>query len=97
MNQAGSQRIQAAFQRARDEGSRAVIPYITAGDPSLTETIAITQALERGGADLVEWGIPFSDPLADGTTIQRASQRSLQNGTTCRKVLQAVRELRRAG
>lgn len=97
MNRTGSQRVQAVFERARDEGSRAVIPYITAGDPDLAETIALTQALERGGADLVEWGIPFSDPLADGATIQRAAQRSLQNGTTSRKVLQAVRDLRRAG
>lgn len=93
----GAERLTAAFIRAREQGSHAVIPYITAGDPSLEETVAITHALVAGGADVVEWGVPFSDPLADGVTIQRSSQRSLAGGTTSRRVLEAVRTLRGQG
>lgn len=93
----GAERLKAAFARALEDGSRALIPYITAGDPDLDATVSITHALVRGGADAVEWGIPFSDPLADGPTIQRAAQRALAAGTTARRVLDAVRRLRMEG
>lgn len=94
---AGGERLTAAFAQAKGNGRHAIIPYITAGDPSLEETVAITHALVAGGADVVEWGVPFSDPLADGVTIQRSSQRSLAAGTTSRRVLEAVRTLRAEG
>lgn len=73
----------------------AIIPFITAGDPSLSMTKRLVLALEKGGANLVELGIPFSDPMADGPVIQRASERALKKGTTLRKVLEVVREVRR--
>lgn len=93
----GAERLRGAFARALESGSRALIPYITAGDPNLDATVRITHALVRGGADAVEWGVPFSDPLADGPTIQRAAQRALASGTTARQVLGAVRRLRMEG
>jgi tryptophan synthase alpha chain len=66
-----------------------------AGDPRMDATVSFVRALERGGADLIELGVPFSDPLADGPVIQRASERSLRGGTTLRSVLAGVRQLRR--
>lgn len=93
----GDARIQQAFANAKAGGGRAFIPFITAGDPDLGSTVAITQGLVAGGADVIEWGIPYSDPLADGITVQMASQRALQAGTTSRKVLGAARALREAG
>ena len=73
-------RIAAAFARAKAEGRTALIPFVTAGYPSIALTEAFVPALERGGADLVEIGVPFSDPLADGATVQRSSQGALANG-----------------
>jgi tryptophan synthase alpha chain len=67
----------------------------TAGDPSPERTAALVEALERGGADLIELGVPFSDPIADGPVIQRAGQRALAAGTTLRKVLEIAAEIRR--
>ena len=64
--------------------------YLTAGDPSLEETGRILEAVERGGADIIELGVPFSDPLADGPVIQRASERALRAGTTLRKILECL-------
>ncbi len=88
-------RIAAAFASARAEGRPALIPYVTAGDPSLAATRAIVAGLARGGADIVEIGVPFSDPIADGPVNQRAAERALKNGVTLRSVLDLVAGLRR--
>ncbi len=88
-------RIDAAFRRLRKEGRKALIPYLMAGDPSLQATVALVRSLEKGGADLMEIGVPFSDPLADGPVIQRASERSLRRGTSLRGVLGCVKQIRR--
>lgn len=87
-------RIAQAFARSDSTGSRALIAYVTAGDPSPDRTVPFILALERGGTDIVELGVPFSDPIADGPVIQRASERALRSGTTVRRVLRIVRELR---
>jgi tryptophan synthase alpha chain len=88
-------RIDLAFERLRQENSRGLIAYLTAGDPSPSRTVELLLALERGGADIIELGVPFSDPTADGPVIQRASDRALKAGTTFVKVLEMIRELRR--
>lgn len=88
-------RIDAKFRELRKAGRKAFIPYITAGDPDIGTTGKIVRALERAGADIIELGIPFSDPMADGPTIQRAIKRSLDNGCTVNKVFDMVRELRK--
>ena len=87
-------RIARTFARLRSEGVRGLIAYLTAGDPCPSRTVGLIQALERGGADIVELGVPFSDPIADGPVIQRASDRALKAGTSVRTVLQLVRDLR---
>jgi tryptophan synthase alpha chain len=79
----------------KQEGSKALITYIAAGDPDLSTTAGLAVSLEKAGADIIELGIPFSDPLADGPTIQRASQRALSSGCTVNKVLSMVKELRK--
>ncbi|WP_019122441.1 tryptophan synthase subunit alpha [Brevibacillus massiliensis] len=73
------------------------IPFITTGDPSLGTSVRLIHALIEGGADLIELGVPYSDPLADGPVIQRASQRALQAGTTIQHVLEVIKELRDSG
>jgi tryptophan synthase alpha chain len=88
-------RIGRLFERLRSEHRPALIAYITAGDPSPTRTPALVAALERGGADLIELGVPFSDPIADGPVIQRGSERALKAGTTVAKVLEIAAEIRR--
>ncbi len=88
-------RITDTFHELKKSGKKALIPYIMAGDPSIDATKEFVLDLEAGGADIVELGVPFSDPLADGPTIQRAAERSLQNGTTLKKVLTLVKEIRR--
>ncbi len=88
------ERIAQTFKRLSREGRKALIPYITAGDPRLSFTRTLLPRLAESGADLIELGIPFSDPIADGPTIQRASQRALASGTTLRRVLGLVGELR---
>jgi len=87
-------RISRLFERLRARGERALIAYLTAGDPSPDRTAALVAALERGGADLVELGVPFSDPIADGPVIQRACQRALQAGTSLSRVLQIAARIR---
>ncbi|MBF0339164.1 MAG: tryptophan synthase subunit alpha [Nitrospirae bacterium] len=87
-------RITAAFERLGSAGRKAFIPYIMAGDVSLDRTRELVLFLERHGADIVELGVPFSDPLADGPTIQRAAERALQNHVTLSGVIQAVKSLR---
>lgn len=87
-------RITKAFKELKKTGRKALIPYIMAGDPSLEATGRFIMDLEESGADIIELGVPFSDPLADGPTIQRAAERSLQNGTTLKKVIALVKEVR---
>lgn len=83
-------RIQKAFDRLQGEGRKALIPFITAGDPGADLTVPLMHALVEAGADVIELGVPFSDPMADGPTIQRASERALAKGMNLRKVLQLV-------
>lgn len=87
-------RIGRLFERLRAEGRPALIAYITAGDPTPAATPEIVAALERGGADLIELGVPFSDPIADGPVIQRASDRALKAGTKLSTVLQIASQIR---
>lgn len=84
-------RIQSLFN-----GRKALIAYITAGDPSPARTPELVAALERGGADLIELGVPFSDPIADGPVIQRGAERALEAGTNVGKVLEIAREIRKS-
>jgi tryptophan synthase alpha chain len=88
-------RIGRLFERLRREGRPALIAYLTAGDPSPDRTPALVAALERGGADLIELGVPFSDPIADGPVIQRGSDRALKAGTTVSTVLDIAAKIRR--
>ena len=84
------QSVRGCFQALRDRGERALIPFITAGDPDLETTEKALRALDRAGADLIELGVPYSDPLADGPTIQAAATRALQRGTRLEAVLEMV-------
>ena len=88
-------RIGNLFSACRAERRKAFIAYLTAGDPSPAHTASLVLALERGGADLVEFGVPFSDPIADGPVIQSASGRALRAGMTLPRLLDSVREIRR--
>jgi tryptophan synthase alpha chain len=88
-------RIGERFARSRKEGRTAFVAYLTAGDPSLERTVAAAQELDAAGVDVLELGVPFSDPLADGPVIQRASERALRRGTTLARVLDTVRAIRR--
>ena len=88
-------RIKSAFDRLNGEGRKALIPFITAGDPDAALTLPLMHTLVEAGADVIELGVPFSDPMADGPTIQRASERALAKGMTLRKVLQLVIEFRK--
>jgi tryptophan synthase alpha chain len=87
-------RIAETFARLRREGKRALIPFITAGDPDLKTTRDLLVELARVGASLIELGVPFTDPMADGPVIQRASMRALRNGIDIAKVLDVIREAR---
>ncbi len=87
-------RIQQTFEQLQRAGRRGLIPFITAGYPSLDLTVPLMHALVDGGADIIELGVPFSDPMADGPTVQRASEKALSNGMTLRKVLEAVTAFR---
>ena len=87
-------RIQRKFSELKKVNQAALIPFITAGDPDLHATLRIMRALEAGGADCIELGIPFSDPTADGPTIQRASERALKNHITLTQVMQMLRQFR---
>ena len=87
-------RIGALFQSLHAQNRKGLIAYLTCGDPSPDRTPALIEALERGGADLIELGVPFSDPIADGPVIQRAGERALRAGTTLHKVLAIAREVR---
>lgn len=87
-------RIKKRFASLRSKGQKAFIPYIMAGDPSLEETKRLFLLLEKSGADIIELGVPFSDPLADGPVIQRAAERALLNGVTLKGVISLVKEIR---
>jgi tryptophan synthase alpha chain len=87
-------RIDATFARLAASGRKALIPYVTAGDPSLEATSAIIDALVDAGADVIELGVPFSDPMADGPVIQRASERALARGVSLTNVIALVRRFR---
>jgi tryptophan synthase alpha chain len=91
-----STRISKRFAALRESGELGIVAYITAGDPTLEATHKFVLALADAGADVIELGIPFSDPLADGPTIQRASERALKAGTTLAQVIDLVREIRKS-
>ena len=93
---ANSTRIGHRFATLREAGELGIVAYITAGDPSLDATLKFVIALAEAGADVIELGIPFSDPLADGPVIQRASERALKAGTTLASVLDLVRRIRQS-
>jgi tryptophan synthase alpha chain len=88
-------RISRRFEELRRKGELGLVAYITAGDPTLDATERIVLALAEAGADVIELGVPFSDPLADGPTIQRASERALRSGTTLAGVIELVARLRK--
>ncbi len=90
-----SNRIQAAFDKLKHQKRKALIPFVTAGDPSPAMTVPLMHALVKSGADVLELGVPFSDPMADGPTIQRASERALKQGVSLRSVLGMVAEFRK--
>ena len=87
-------KIQATFERLTAQGRKALIPFITAGDPDPALTVTLMHTLVDAGADIIELGVPFSDPMADGPTIQRASERALQKGVSLRQVLAMVASFR---
>jgi len=87
-------RIEKKFAQLKSESRKAFIPYITAGDPTLEITEHLVVALDKAGADVVELGVPFSDPIADGPVIQRATERGLKAGVTLNKVLDLARKIR---
>ena len=87
-------RISQTFERLRSEGEKALIPFITAGYPDLHTTEKLIFVLEKNGADIIELGVPFSDPMADGPIIQIASEHSLENRTTLMMILELIRRVR---
>jgi tryptophan synthase alpha chain len=87
-------RIAAAFGKLKSQRRKALIPFVTAGDPSPDMTVPIMHALVAGGADVIELGVPFSDPMADGPTIQRSSERALKHGVGLKDVFRFVAEFR---
>lgn len=89
-----SSRITATFDRLRSGRQGGLVTYVTAGDPDLDRSASILKALDRGGADVLEVGVPFSDPLADGPVIQRASERALRGGTTLARTLGMIASVR---
>jgi len=87
-------RIQGTFEKLRKSGRKALIPYVTAGDPDPGATVSIMHAMVDAGADVLELGVPFSDPMADGPVIQRSGERALKHGVGLERVLGMVREFR---
>ena len=88
-------RIDDTFARLKAEGKKAFVAYVMAGDPDYATSLEIVKALPRAGVDIIELGMPFTDPMADGETIQLAGQRALEGGQTLDKTLQIARELRK--
>ncbi|HTV56246.1 MAG TPA: tryptophan synthase subunit alpha [Terriglobia bacterium] len=89
-------RIEAVLRNHHQGSASKLVAYLTAGDPTLDDTGKLLAALDRGGADLIELGVPFSDPMADGPVIQRASERALKAGTTLRRILERLGSWRQA-
>lgn len=89
-------RIQACFEQLRANGRKALIPYVTAGDPDPAMTLPLMHELVDAGADIIELGIPFSDPMADGPVIQQAMERALLHRVSLTQVLGMVREFRQS-
>src|SRR5690242_13010541 len=87
-------RIRSSFERLKGERRAGLIAYLTAGDPTPDRTPELVAALERGGADIIELGVPFSDPIADGPVIQRGADRALKAGTSVVRVLEIARSIR---
>ena len=87
-------RIKTTFDKLKEQNRRALIPFFTAGDPHPKLTVPLLHAMVKAGADVIELGVPFSDPMADGPTIQRASERALKHGMSLRGVLDMVAEFR---
>jgi tryptophan synthase alpha chain len=87
-------RIKDRFEELRKKGEKALVPFLSAGDPDLETTEALVLSMAEAGADIIELGVPFSDPIAEGPTIQRASERALASGTSLRRILELVRRLR---
>ena len=87
-------RIDEKFRQLRSTGRKAFIPFLTAGDPSLDATLEIVLAMENAGADIIELGVPFSDPIADGPVIQRATERALKAGASLSRIFDLVRKIR---
>jgi tryptophan synthase alpha chain len=92
-----SERLDKALENMRASGNVGVIPYVTIGFPTLEDTFAIVPALEKAGAIVIELGVPYSDPLGDGPTIQAASHRALQSGMTTAKCIDAAKRIRESG
>lgn len=92
-----SERLDKALQKMRDSGKTGVFPYVTIGFPTVEDTLAIVPALEKAGATLIELGVPYSDPLAEGPTIQSASYTALEAGMTMHGSIETARQLRKAG
>lgn len=90
----GAGRIEACFAALREKGEKALIPFLTAGDPDMGTTEALVIAMADAGADIIELGVPFSDPTAEGPTIQRSSARALERGASLRTILDLVGRLR---
>lgn len=88
-------RIASTFARLKDQGRKALIPFITAGDPDPESAVPLLHALVAGGADIIELGVPFSDPMADGPVIQHSSERALRHGVSLKDVIGYVAEFRK--
>ncbi len=89
-------RIAGVFSALRDQGRQALIPFVTAGDPRPEVTVPLMHAMVEAGSDIIELGVPFSDPMADGPVIQRASERALEHHVSLHDVLDLVRRFREA-
>ena len=88
-------RIEGVLKTLKEQGRKALIPYITAGDPHPDQTVSLMHTLVSAGADIIELGVPFSDPMADGPVIQLACERALKHGTSLRQVMAMVKEFRK--
>lgn len=88
-------RIDKKFKMLKELNQKAMIPFITAGDPDLSTTVELVVEMEKAGADIIELGIPYSDPLADGIVIQQSSSRALKNGAKIAKIMETVKEIRK--
>lgn len=93
----GLEHIELTFKQVRSQNRAALMPYFTIGFPTIEKSLEVIKAISQSGADVLELGIPFSDPLADGPTIQHSTQKALEGGTTVARCLELVAELRKQG